>query len=59
MGFLEKLVKKDSLKLSNISACIFGHSYALKAHASHLLKCGGSIRHSILQYMSCILAQMT
>lgn len=41
MGFLEEPVKKDNLKLSNLSACIFGHSYALKAHASHSLKCGG------------------
>lgn len=36
MGFLEKLVKMDILKLSKISSCIFGHSYALKAHASFI-----------------------
>ena len=58
MDFLEKLLKKDSLKLSKIPACIFGHSHALKADGSHLLKCGVSICHSILQYMSCMLAQM-
>lgn len=58
MGFLEKLVKEDSLKLSKLPACIFGNSYALKAHASRLLKCEGSICHRILQSMSCILPQV-
>lgn len=58
MGFLEKLVKEDSLKLSKLPVCIFGNSYALKVHASCLLKCEESICHRILQSMSCILPRV-